>query len=48
VAQGREIVQGFRIRQVSEFTDYLKATTDVLQQVHAPNAVAGDDAKVQQ
>jgi hypothetical protein len=48
VAQGREIVKGFRIRQVSEFTDYLKATTDVLQQVHAPNAVAGDGAKVKQ
>ena len=47
VAQGREIVKGFRIRQVSEFGDYLKATTDVFQQVHAPNAVAGDDAKVQ-
>lgn len=48
VAQGREIVKGFRIRQVSEFTDYLKATTDVFQQVHAPNAVAGNGAKVQQ
>jgi hypothetical protein len=48
VAQGREIVKGFRIRQVSEFSDYLKATTDVFQQVHAPNAIAGDGAKVQQ
>lgn len=48
VAQGREIVKGFRIRQVSEFSDYLKATTDVFQQVHTPNAVAGDGAKVQQ
>jgi hypothetical protein len=48
VAQGREIVKGFRIRQVSEFSDYLKATTDVFQQVHAPNAAAGDGGKVQQ
>jgi hypothetical protein len=48
VAQGRELVKGFRIRQVSEFSDYLKATTDVFQQVHAPNAVVGDGAKVQQ
>jgi hypothetical protein len=48
VAQGREIVKGFRIRQVSEFSDYLKATTDVFQQVHVPNAIAGDGAKVQQ
>jgi hypothetical protein len=48
VAQGREIVKGFRIRQVSEFSDYLKATTDVFQQVHTSNTVAGDGAKVQQ
>jgi hypothetical protein len=48
VAQGREIVKGFRIRQVSEFSDYLKATTDVFQQVHTSNAVAGDATKVQQ
>jgi hypothetical protein len=46
VAQGREIVKGFRIRQVSEFSDYLKATTDVFLQVHAPSAVAGDGTKV--
>jgi hypothetical protein len=48
VAQGREIVKGFRIRQVSEFSDYLKATTDVLQQVHAPGALTGDTPKLQQ
>jgi hypothetical protein len=48
VAQGREIVKGFRIRQVSEFSDYLKATTDVFQQVRAPSTVAGDGSKVQQ
>jgi hypothetical protein len=48
VAQGRELIKGFRIRQVTEFSDYLKATTDVLQQVHSPNAVTGDNAKVQQ
>jgi len=48
VAQGREIVKGFRIRQVSEFSDYLKATTDVFQQVHGPSTVAGDGAKIQQ
>ena len=45
VAHGRELVKGFRIRQVSEFTDYLKATTDVFQQIHSSNPVAGDDAK---
>jgi len=42
VAQGRELFKGFRIREVSEFRDYLKATTDVFQQIHAPNANAGD------
>jgi hypothetical protein len=47
VAQGRELVKGFRIRQVSEFTDYLKATTDVLQQVHAPSAATSEGAQVQ-
>ena len=47
VAQGRELIKGFRIRQVSEFSDFLKATTDVFQQVHSPDAVAGDSGKVQ-
>jgi hypothetical protein len=46
VAQGRQIVAGFRIRQVSEFTDYLKATTDVFQQIHGPSASSGDDSKM--
>jgi len=48
VAQGRQLVAGFRIRQVSEFSDYLKATTDVFQQIHAPSAAAGDDPKAQE
>jgi hypothetical protein len=47
VAQGREIVKGFRIRQVSEFSDYLKATTDVFQQVHGPIAASGDEPTAQ-
>ena len=47
VAQGRQLVAGFRIRQVSEFSDYLKATTDVFQQIHAPSATAGDGPKAQ-
>jgi hypothetical protein len=50
VAEGREIVKGFRIRQVIEFSDYLKATTDgleVWQRVRAPQAVADEAAKVQ-
>lgn len=38
VAQGRELFKGFRMREVSEFSDYLKATTDVFQQIHAPSA----------
>jgi hypothetical protein len=37
VAEGRELLKGFRIREVSEFSDYLKATTDVLQQIHSPS-----------
>jgi hypothetical protein len=48
VAEGREIVKGFRIRQISEFSDYLKATTDgleVWQRVHAP--VTDEAAKVE-
>lgn len=48
VAQGRELIKGFRIHQVTEFSDYLKATTDVFQQVHSPNAVTGEGGKVQQ
>jgi hypothetical protein len=48
VAQGRELVRGFRIRQVSEFSDYLKATTDVFQQVHAPSAATSEGASFQQ
>lgn len=48
VAQGREIVKGFRIRQVSEFSDYLKATTDVFQQIHAPGAASADGPKAQE
>jgi hypothetical protein len=48
VAQGRQIIAGFRIRQVNEFSDYLKATTDVFQQIHSPSASAGDGPKTQQ
>jgi hypothetical protein len=44
VAEGRQLVQGFRIRQVDEFSDYLKATTDVFQQIHTPNASASDSS----
>jgi hypothetical protein len=40
------LIKGFRIRQVTEFSDYLKATTDVFQQVHSPNAVAGEALKL--
>jgi hypothetical protein len=47
VAQGRQMVSGFRIRQVSEYSDYLKATTDVFQQIHAPSAAASDGQKAQ-
>jgi hypothetical protein len=46
VAQGRQLIAGFRIRQVDEFSDYLKASTDVFQQIHPPNADASDDTKV--
>jgi hypothetical protein len=47
VAQGRQLIKGFRIRQVSDFTDYLRATTDVFQQVRPPKADVGGapDAK---
>ena len=45
VAEGRELFKGFRIRQVDEFSDYLKATTDVFQQIHAPNASTGDSSQ---
>jgi hypothetical protein len=46
VAQGRQLVAGFRIRQVDEFSDYLKASTDVFQQITSPNADASGDTKV--
>jgi hypothetical protein len=42
VAEGRQFVVGFRIRQVDEFSEYLKATTDVFQQIHTPNGSAAD------
>lgn len=38
VAEGRELFKGFRIREVDEFSDYLKASTDVFQQIHSPSA----------
>ncbi|MGA9964658.1 MAG: hypothetical protein WBQ10_05595 [Terriglobales bacterium] len=46
VAQGRQLIAGFRIRQMDEFSDYLKASTDVFQQIHSPNADASGDTKV--
>src|SRR5580704_1693750 len=45
IAQGRQLVTGFRIRQVDEFSDYLKASTDVFQQIHSPNAESNDALK---
>jgi hypothetical protein len=39
VAEGRELLKGFRIREISEFGEYLKATTDVFQQIHPPTAL---------
>jgi hypothetical protein len=42
VAQGRQLIAGFRIRQVDEFSDYLKASTDVFQQIHPPTADASN------
>jgi hypothetical protein len=48
VADGRQLIKGFRIRQVDEFSDYLKASTDVFQQIHAPKASAGDTSSVTQ
>ncbi|HXR16334.1 MAG TPA: hypothetical protein VN777_08960 [Terriglobales bacterium] len=45
VAQGRQLIAGFRVREVDEFSDYLKASTDVFQQIHAPNAGASDATK---
>jgi hypothetical protein len=44
VAEGRELFKGFRIRQVDEFSEYLKASIDVFQQIHTPNASAGDSS----
>jgi hypothetical protein len=46
VAQGCQLVAGFRIRQASEFSDYLKATTDVFQQIYSPSTAA-DGPKAQ-
>lgn len=46
VADGRQLFSGFRVRQVSEFSGYLKATTDVFQQIHSPQAASRDGAKV--
>jgi hypothetical protein len=40
VANGRELWKGYQMRQVSEFTDYLKASTDVFQQIHAPKVAS--------
>ncbi|MGD0425663.1 MAG: hypothetical protein ABSC10_02990 [Candidatus Acidiferrales bacterium] len=48
VADGRQLIKGFRIRQVDEFSDYLKASTDVFQQIHAPKAATSDASSVTQ
>jgi len=37
VADGRQFFSAFHVREVSEFSDYLKATTDVFQQIHSPS-----------
>jgi hypothetical protein len=42
VAEGRQLIKKYRIRQVDELSDYLKATTDVFQQLRSPNAGAVD------
>lgn len=44
VAEGRQLVQGYRMRQVDDFSEYLKATTDVFQQIHTPNPNADGNA----
>jgi hypothetical protein len=48
VAQGRQLVSGFRIRQVDDYSDYLKATTDVFQQIHNPPANNADKTAAEQ
>jgi hypothetical protein len=45
IAEGRELFKGFRIREVDEFSDYLKATTDVFQQIHWPSPSSEPPAK---
>jgi hypothetical protein len=42
VARGRELIKGFRIRQVDELNDYLKASSDVFQHIRARNVDAGE------
>jgi hypothetical protein len=34
VATGRQFVSGFRIRQATDYSEFLKASTDVFQQIH--------------
>jgi hypothetical protein len=41
-AEGRQLVSGFRMRQVDDFSEYLKATTDVFQQIHPPKESGSD------
>jgi hypothetical protein len=45
VAAGRQLISGFHIRQVDEYSDYLKATTDVFQQIHSPAASSAQPAQ---
>lgn len=47
VASGRQLVKGFRIRQVSEYTEFLKSSTDVFQQIHADKVGRKDGTAAQ-
>jgi hypothetical protein len=40
-AEGRKLIQGFRLRQATEWSDYRKATTEVVQHILSPGAIPG-------
>ena len=40
-AEGRKLIQGFRLRQATEWSDYRKATTEVVQHILSPGTVSG-------
>jgi hypothetical protein len=42
VAEGRQLINGYRIHQVDELSDYLKVTIDLFQQLRSPDAGAVD------